>query len=231
MSKAQVEFIRQDVISKLGGQYDKVNPDAYPVLEAILLKAGLEFNKQINVNLRRTSSISSGKLADPEMPILKKFGDKYILEVGYAEGSEQEKYYDYVNKGVRGYGGKNAKLKEATGDYNFKSPYPNKKMATSILLWLKKGRNISFSEDQTRRLTTIQRKSKRLKAIVSGADNLKKLAYSMSSAIKRDGIRATHYYDKAMNKVFGNEFREDINLALGYDAKIQIVKTWNKNLK
>lgn len=231
MNKAQAEFIKQDVLSKFGGQYDKLNPDAYPVLERILMEAGLEFNKQINVNLRRTSSISSGKLADPEVPILQKFGNKYILQIGYLEGSEQENYYDYVNKGVRGYGGKNAKLKEATGDYNFKSPYANKKMAMSILLWLKKGRNISFNETQTKRLSTIQRKNKRLKAIVSGTDNLKKLAYMMSSAIKRDGIKATHYYDKAMNKVFGNDFKEAIQVALGGDINIQIVNTWNKKLK
>jgi hypothetical protein len=231
MNKAQAEFIKKDVLSELDGQYDKVNPDAYPVLERILMAAGLEFNKQINVNLRRTSSISSGKLADIEAPLLYKFGNKYVLEVGYEIGSEQSKYFDFVNKGVKGVGGIKAKPKPSSGDYAFKTPYANKKMTTSILLWLKKGRNISFNESQTKRLTTIQRKNKRLKAMVTGADNLKKLAYSISSAIKRDGLKATYYYDKAMNTVFNKDFREAIQVALGAEVNIKVIKTWNNKLK
>ena len=74
------------------------------------------------VNERRQENItSSGRLAEPALPIITKFGTGYVLSVGYQQGSEASKYYDFVNKGVKGTSNVKA---DAKSPYSFK---PNKK--------------------------------------------------------------------------------------------------------
>jgi len=227
IAKAQIEALRNGLIQSLGDTgFNKVNPQDLPLLERTLALYGQAFNTAIGANLQKTGSISSGKLAEPAMPIITKFGTSYVLSVGYEQGSEQDKYYDFVNKGVRGVGGKNARPKNNTGDYSFKTPYANKKMATNILLWLRKSANASRNEKVT--ITKTQRKRKKLSNVVSKADSLKTLAYAISTGIKRDGLRATFFFDKAIKEVFNKDFIADVALAIGGDVQIQIKQTINE---
>ncbi len=222
IDKAQIQALRDGFLQRKGS----TNYTGLPILEETLALYGQAFNTAIGANLQKTGSISSGRLAEPDFPIITKFGNSYILSVGYAKGSEASKYYDYVNKGVQGVGGKNAKPKKNTGEYSYKTPYANKKMATSILLWLRKSANSSRNEDAP--ITKTQRKRKKLANIVSKTDSLKTLAYKISSAIKRDGLRATFFFDKAINDVFNKEFIESIAIAVGGDVQIQIKQTINE---
>ena len=227
IAKAQIEALRNGLIQSLGDTgFNKVNPQDLPLLERTLALYGQAFNTAIGANLQKTGSISSGKLAEPAMPIITKFGTSYVLSVGYEKGSEQEKYYDLVNKGVRGVGGKNAKPKQNTGEYSYKTPYANKKMATNILLWLRKSANASRNEKVT--ITKTQRKRKKLANVVSQANSLKTLAYAISTGIKRDGLRATFFFDKAISDVFNKDFISDVALAIGGDVQIQIKQTINE---
>ena len=227
IAKAQIEALRNGLIQSIGDTgFNKVNPQDLPLLERTLALYGQACNTAIGANLQKTGSISSGKLAEPAMPIITKFGTSYVLSVGYEKGSEQEKYYDLVNKGVRGVGGKNAKPKKNTGEYSYKTPYANKKMATNILLWLRKSANASRNEKVT--ITKTQRKRKKLSNVVSQADSLKSLAYAISTGIKRDGLRATFFFDKAISDVFNKDFIADVALAIGGDVQIQIKQTINE---
>jgi hypothetical protein len=206
--------------------FNKVNPKDLPLLERTLALYGQAFNTAIGANLQKTGSISSGKLAEPSMPIITKFGTSYILSVGYEPGSEQDKYFRFVNKGVKGVGGEGARPKQNTGEYSYKTKYANKKMATNLLLWLRKSANASRNEKVT--ITKTQRKRKKLANVVSQADSLKSLAYAMSGAIKRDGLRATFFFDKAIKEVFNKDFIADVALAIGGDVQIQIKQTINE---
>lgn len=226
IGKAQIQALRDNYLQSLGDTgFGVVKEGTLPLLENTLSKYGEAFNTAIAANLQKTGSISSGKLADPEQHIITKFGNGYILSVGYAPGSEASKYYDYVNKGVKGVGGKNAKPKKNTGKYSYKTPYANNKMATSVLLWLRKSANTSRNEKVT--ISKVQRKRKKLGNIVSKTDNLKLLAYKISTAIKRDGLRATFFFDKAISEVFNKQFIEDVATAVGGDIQIQIKQTIN----
>jgi hypothetical protein len=228
IAKAQIEALRAGLIQSIGDTgFNKVKPGDLPILEQTLALYGQAFNTAIGANLQKTGSISSGKLAEPEMPIITKFGTGYVLSVGYEKGSEQDKYFRFVDKGVQGVGGKNAKPKKNTGEYSYKTPYPNKKMATNILLWLRKSANSSRNENVS--ITKAQRKRKKLSNIVSKTDSLKILAYKISSAIKRDGLRATFFFDKAIKEVFNKDFIADIALAIGGDVQIQIKQTINES--
>jgi hypothetical protein len=227
IAKAQIEALRNGLIQSFGDTgFNKVNPKDLPLLERTLALYGQAFNTAIGANLQKTGSISSGKLAEPAMPIITKFGTSYILSVGYEPGSEQDKYFRFVNKGVKGVGGEGARPKQNTGEYSYKTKYANKKMATNLLLWLRKSANASRNEKVT--ITKTQRKRKKLANVVSQADSLKSLAYAMSGAIKRDGLRATFFFDKAIKEVFNKDFIADVALAIGGDVQIQIKQTINE---
>lgn len=228
IAKAQIEALRAGFIQSIGDTgFGKVNAKDLPLLEQTLALYGQAFNTAIGANLQKSGSISSGKLAEPAMPIITKFGTSYVLSVGYEPGSEQDKYFRFVNKGVKGVGGEGARPKQNTGEYSYKTKYPNKKMATNLLLWLRKSANASRNEKVT--ITKTQRKRKKLSNVVSQADSLKSLAYAMSAAIKRDGLKATFFFDKAIREVFNKDFIADVALAIGGDVQIQIKQTINES--
>lgn len=228
IAKAQIQALRSGILQSIGDTgFNKVNAQDLPILEKTLALYGQAFNTAIGANLQKTGSISSGKLAEPAMPIITKFGTGYVLSVGYEQGSEQDKYFRFVNKGVKGVGGEGARPKQNSGEYSYKTKYPNKKMATNLLLWLRKSANASRNEKVT--ITKTQRKRKKLSNVVTQADSLKSLAYAMSGAIKRDGLRATYFFDKAIKETFNKDFIADIALALGGDVQIQIKQTINEN--
>jgi hypothetical protein len=217
MNKAKAEFIKQDVIRQIGGQYDKVNPNDYPVLERILMASGLEFNKQVIANLNKTNSISSGKLADTEVPIVKMFGNKYVLEIGYENGSEQSKYYSFVDKGVRGT--KNIKA-DAKSPYAFKTG--KKSIPVSVVKkWLSTSNKKSISINKYTKLGV------EAKAI----DGTKSLPFMIARSIHTKGLRSTYYYSDALKLVFGKEFKDAIQVALGAEINIKVIQTWNNKLK
>ena len=228
IAKAQIQALRAGFIQSIGDTgFGIVNAEDLPILEKTLALYGQAFNTAIGANLQKSGSISSGKLAEPAMPIITKFGNSYVLSVGYEQGSEQDKYFRFVNKGVKGVGGEGARPKQNTGEYSYKTKYPNKKMATNLLLWLRKSANASRNEKVT--ITKTQRKRKKLSNVVSQADSLKSLAYAMSAAIKRDGLKATFFFDKAIKEVFNKDFIADIALAIGGDVQIQIKQTINES--
>lgn len=227
MNRQQAQFIKDQFLKRFGDKYKVVNQNDLPIIQQVLNQAGLDFNKSITENLEADGSISTGKLQDVAVPIVTQDGDGYILQVGYPIGSAQLKYYDFINQGVKGVGGKNARQKDNSGKYSFKSKFPNRKMAASIFSWLNKARK-SVRTDKID-LSATQRKRRNLAAVVNEAANKKKLAYAISSAIKRDGIKATYYFDKAIKDNFGKDFKEALSIALGGDIIIQLRQYGNNN--
>jgi hypothetical protein len=150
ISRNQIEALRDGYIQKIGsGDYKVLNSKTLPILEQTLLEFGLDFNNAILANLEKSGSVASGKLTEVSFPTITKFGTKYVLNLGYPADSVQIKYFDYINKGVKG------KTSGSPSDtpYAFKSIYPNRKMAASIFTWLNKARksvrtdNVTTSRD------------------------------------------------------------------------------------
>lgn len=103
IAKAQIKELQSGFIQSLGDTgFGKVNPNDLPILERVLAIYGQAFNKRVTQILDDEKITSSGKLANPAQPIITKFGTGYILSVGYEQGSEQDKYYRFINKGVLG---------------------------------------------------------------------------------------------------------------------------------
>jgi hypothetical protein len=227
VNKQQAQFIKDQFLNKVGGQFQKVDTATFPILEQILFQAGLDFNDTIRKNLEKANAISTGALVDTGVPNVTESNGTFTLNVGYPIGSKQLEYYDFINKGVAGVGGKNAKPKRNSGEYRFKSKFPNRKMAASIFSWLNKARK-SVRTDRVD-LSGVQRKRRRLATAIDEATNKKRLAYAISTAIKRDGIKATYYFDRAITENFSKDFKDALSVALGGDIILKIRQYGNNN--
>jgi hypothetical protein len=217
MNKAQAKFIEQDVLSRIGGNYNSVNENDYPVIERLLMAAGEQFNEQIGINLAKTQSVVSGKLAEPAFPIVKMFGNKYVLEIGYEKGSVQSKYYDFVDKGVKGTNNTKAESK---------SPYSFKTGKKSIPVSVVK----KFLALSNKKAITVKKYTK-LGAEKSQVDITKALPFMIARSIHRKGTPSTHYYSDAIKLVFGQDFKREVEQALGAEINIKVVKYWNNKFK
>lgn len=226
----QAQLLKEGFLEQIGEQFDLIDPTEFPVAEQMLIYYGKLFNDEIQKNLNKSGSIATGKIGDLVVPKVTKFGNDYEMWLGYDKDNPASVYYKYVNKGVRGVGGVNAKPKRVASDtpYEYKTPYPNKKMATSILQWYRLGKAKTTSETQTKKLSKTQRKNKKLKQVVNKADSLKSLAYATAAAIKRDGLRTTSYFDNAVKTVFNKDFFAAMATAFGGDVQLQIRQIGNK---
>ena len=229
-AKAQAQLLRDRFLQTIGDKFDLIDPTEYPVAEQILMFYGKEFNDEIQKNLSKSGSIASGKFGDLVVPKVRKFGNDYEMFLGYDKDNPASVYYKFVNKGVRGVGGVNARPKKVASDtpYAYKTPFPNEKMANSILQWYKLGKAKTTSESQKKNLSKTQRKNKKLSKIVNKVPSLKAIAYATASAIKRDGLRTTNYFDNAVKTVFNKDFFAAMATAFGGDVQLQIRQMGNK---
>ena len=214
ISKAQIQALRDGFLQGVGGSFDKYKDGELPILEETLLKYGQAFNDRITEILDKENITSSGRLAEPALPIITKFGTGYILSLGYEKGSAASKYYDYINKGV--FGTDNTKADSNT-PYKFKD---NKKAVnvSSIEKWLSYNKLKSVSVKKYTKLGT------EIKAI----ESKRSLAFVIARSIHKKGLRSTHYFDRAVAQIFNKEFIESIAVAVGGDVQIQIKQTINE---
>lgn len=202
-------------MQSLGDVYN-TDPIIGNAIEFLLQKYALNWNETVKLNLTKSKAIATGQLYDVAPPIVKQVEGGYRIEFGYPINSKAAKYYDFVNKGVQGINNKRANA----GIYKFKNPYPNRKMAASIISWLNLARKqVSNTPKPT---TALEKKRTKLKKMLTEADNKRRLAYAISSKIKRDGLKATYYIDKAMKTVFNADFSSAVAQALDTEITIQI---------
>jgi len=228
--KAQAQALRDGFLASIGEKFDLIDPTEYPVAEQMLFFYGKQFNEVVRKNLDKSGSVASGKIGELVIPKVRKFGNDYEMLLGYDVENPASVYYKFVNKGVRGVGGLNARPKRVASDspYAYKTPFPNQKMANSILQWYKLGKAKTTVDTQKFGLTKEQKKSKKLSKIVDKATSLKNLAYATASAIKRDGLKTTSYFDNAVKTVFNKDFFAAMATAFGGDVQLQIRQIGNK---
>ena len=205
ISKAQALAIADGYLNTLGEQ--RMKEGELPVVEALLKKFGGDFIKTAQYLLDLNGSIASGAINDIRVQFTK-FNTSYTLSLGYPKSEKASKYWDFINKGVKGT--KNIKADSKT-PYKFN---PSKKSIpiSAVQGWL--GYN-------KLKVTAVKKYSKlgvELKAI----DSKKSLAYVVARSIHRKGIRSTHYFDNAQKQVFGQNFYDVMEAALGKDIQIKI---------
>jgi len=228
-AKAQAKALKDGYLKRIGEAVDVINPDELPVVERMMYFYGKAFNDAVQFYLNKSGSIASGKIGELVPPKIKKFGNNYEMWLGYDKKNPASVYYDYVNKGVRGVGGENAKPKKiGNTPYEYKTPYPNKKMAMSIERWYKLGKAKVKNESQKYNLKAGQSKNKRLKDVKPKPLTLLHISYMTASAIKRDGLKSTYFFSDAIKEIFDKDFFKTMAVAFGGDMQLQIRQTVNK---
>lgn len=205
ISKAQAAALADGFLNTLGEQRTKEGE--FPLVERLLKDFGADFITNAQKNLKANGSIASGAINDIRLQFTK-FGTSYQISLGYPKSEKASKYWDFVNKGVKGT--KNVKADSKT-PYKF-SPSKKSIPISAVQGWL------SYNKLKTTSVKPYRKLGVEAKAI----DSKKSLAYVIARSIHRKGIKSTHYFDNAEKQTFGKNFYDVMQYALGKDIQIKI---------
>jgi hypothetical protein len=195
-------------------------------IEELMVLAAANFILQVQENLTRAGKIDTGTLAsDIEKGDIANSGGVYSIDVGYPKGSKAAKYYDFVNKGVRG----TRSGTPADSPYSFRSDMPGPSMTSAIAGWYRRHASYGRIETQKKNLSALQRKRKKLSKMVDANKRIKSLAFATAVNIKRRGLKKTGFFDKAIQSSFGADFVKALAKITGKEIAINIKGNGNNN--
>jgi hypothetical protein len=195
-------------------------------IEELMILAAANFILQVQENLNRAGKIDTGTLAsDIEKGEITNADGVYSIDVGYAKGSKAAKYYDFVNKGVKG----TRSGTPADSPYSFRSDMPGRSMTSAIAGWYRRHASYGRRETQKKNLSAVQRKRKKLSKMVDANKRLRSLAFATAVNIKRRGLKKTGFFDKAVQSSFGADFVKALAKITGKEIAINIKGNGNNN--
>jgi hypothetical protein len=221
ISRAQAQAIADGFLNTLGEKPMKEGD--MPVIERLLKDFGADFITTAQKNLNKNNSIATGAIDDIRMNFTK-FGTSYTISLGYPKSEPASKYWDFVNKGVKGT--KNIKADSKT-PYKF-NPSKSSVPVAPIQKWL------SYNK---LKVVSIKKYNKRFGVEKKALNDKRSLAFALAKSIHKKGLRSTHYFDNAQKETFGKNFYEIMEAALGKDIQIKIrqigkeIKNGNNNTK
>jgi hypothetical protein len=218
MAKVNYEAVIDDaaILSQAGKKKDYASLGELPFVEQTIIGYAAQFIIQVQKNLQSTNKVDTGTLErDIQEGSLIKDGSSYSIDVGYPASSEGARYYDFVNKGVKGF-----KSGSPNSPYKFRSAYPsiNGPMVNAIQKWVKRNALSSRREDQRFNLSGLQKKRKSVSELNTGRTT----AYLIARKIKQRGLPRTGFFDDAIDQVFNEQFYNKMAKAVGGDVRVYI---------
>jgi hypothetical protein len=222
IKQLQSELLSSGTLNQLGAsKEDFLKLEKLPVLEQYLILAAANFIKKVKDNIEVLGISDTGALSDDiAQGDLIKERNGYSISLGYPAKSKAAKYYDFVNKGVKG-----VESGTPNSPYSFKNLGVSRSMLKNISSWV--NRNGIKRND----VSIMKRQAKResLSKMVSEANKKKSIAYAVAVNIKKKGLKKTGYFDNAVNEYFGNDFAVSVSKILGQDIKVLISQYGNNN--
>lgn len=218
MARVDTDVVINDAIiaSQAENKEDYQKLGQLPFVERTIIRFASIFIKRVQDNLKKANKVDTGTLStDITEGELIKQGSNYSLDIGYPVGSDGARYYDFVNKGVKGF-----KSGTPNSPYSFKSAYPsmNGPMVTAIQKWVKRNALSQRREDQRFNLSGLQRKRKSVAQLNTGRTT----AYLIARKIKQRGLPKTGFFDNAIDQVFNQAFYDKMSKAVGADVRVYI---------
>ena len=218
MAKVNYEVVVDDaaIASQAGKKSDYASLGELPFVEQTIINYAAKFIIQVQNNLQSTNKVDTGTLErDIQEGSLIREGRTYSIDVGYPASSEGAKYYDFVNKGVKGF-----KSGTPNSPYRFRSAFPsiNGPMVNAIQKWVKRNALSSRNETQRYNLSGLQRKRKSVSELNTGRTT----AYLIARKIKQRGLPRTGFFDDAITQVFNEQFYNKMAEAVGGDVRLYI---------
>ena len=219
LKQVQDELLTSGYLDTLAD--DPVDPGTAPTNTAVsdlIIKLAGEFVIAVQENLDRLGKVSTGGLTDGvSAGDLLQSGSTYTLEIGYDKNDPSAKYWDFVNKGVRGI----RSGKPASSPYQFRKLSAPPVMVEAIKGWLRVNGIAARNEDQREDLSRLQQKRRNISA---EQDPQGDFAYAIALAIKRRGLPYTGYFDQAVNAYFGKTFAQAVAKAASFDVRVAVRK-------
>jgi hypothetical protein len=218
IKQLQAELLDEGLLDRLGAQREDLSK--LTLTEQLLIRSAANFIERVKQNIEVLGISDTGALSDDiSQGELTKQGGTYSISLGYPANSASAKYYDFVNKGVRG-----VKSKTPNSPYSFKNLGVSRKFQDNIFSWIKRN-NVQGDVAITKR----QAKRQSLSKMASAATNQKSLAYAVAVGIKKKGLRKTGFFDNAVDNIFGADFATAVSKIVGQDIKILIKQNGNNN--
>jgi hypothetical protein len=219
LKQVQDELLTSGYLDTLAD--DQVDPGSAPTNTAVsdlIIKLAGEFIIAVQENLDRLGKVSTGGLTDGvSAGDLVQSGSTYTLEIGYDKNDPSAKYWDFVNKGVRGI----RSGQPASSPYQFRKLSAPPVMVEAIKGWLRVNGIAARNEDQREDLSRLQQKRRN---IAAEQDPQGDFAYAIALAIKRRGLPYTGYFDQAVNAYFGKTFAQAVAKAASFDVRVAVRK-------
>jgi len=218
MARLDTDIVINDAIiaSQAANKEDYQKLGQLPFVERTIIRFASIFIKRVQDNLKKANKVDTGTLStDITQGDLIKEGSSYSLDIGYPQSSDGAKYYDFVNKGVKGF-----KSGQPNSPYSFKSAYPsmNGPMVNAIQKWVKRNALSQRREDQKYNLSGLQKKRKSVAQLNTGRTT----AYLIARKIKQRGLPKTGFFDNAVDQVFNQQFYDKMGKAVGADLVVYI---------
>lgn len=218
IKQLQADLLSDGLLNELGAKRSDVNQ--LPVLEQLLIRSAANFILKVKENIEVLGISDTGALSDDiSSGDLVRQGNVYSIEMGYPAGSKAAKYYDFINKGVKG-----VQSGTPNSPYAFKNLGVSRSFQNNISAWIKRN-NIKGDVSITKR----QSKRQSLSKMVSQSTRQKSLAYVVARSIKKKGLKKTGFFDSAVNSFFGNDFTTAVSKIIGQDVRILIRQNGNNN--
>ena len=218
MAKVNVDLLIDDaaISSQAGKKSDYASVGELPFVEQTIINYAAKFIIQVQKNLIKANKTDTGRLeTDIQEGSLIKEGGSYSIDVGYPASSEGARYYDFVNKGVKGF-----KSGTPNSPYRFRSAFPsmNGPMVNAIQKWVKRNALAQRKETQKFNLSGLQKKRKSVSELNTGRTT----AYLIARKIKQRGLPKTGFFDNAIDQVFNEQFYSKMAKAVGGDVRVYI---------
>lgn len=211
-----VVITEPDIQREAASKDDYAKLGKLPFIEKLMVAYAARFILAAQNNLKKANKVDTGTLEkDLAQGDLIKQGSSYSLDIGYPQNSDGAKYYDFVNKGVKGF-----KSGSPNSPYRFRSAYPsmNGPMVTAIQKWVKRNALSQRREDQKYNLSSLQTKRKSVAQLNTGRTT----AYLIARNIKQRGLPKTGFFDNAVDEVFNQQFYDKMGKAIGADLVVYI---------
>lgn len=191
IGQAQASLLGTDFLDNLGSEFEA------PETQDALILAAAYLVEQAQNELNKSGHVSSGGLSDSIVA-----NDPTETNGNISIDIEANFYYQFLNKGVKG-------LKSGSGEYAFKTKLPSKDMVKDIQKWMQRAGKASTRVDKKRSVSYNEVKNKSVSELNS--------AFAVARSIKNKGIKATRFFDKAielaeryMQEELGKSFTADI---------------------
>ena len=172
---------QEAAIGKIGEKFDLGG--SLTNVEKVLGEFAKDFVREAGNNLQRTKSVSSGELLKSLRFELHPRGGGYALTIYAAD------YYDFVNQCVKGV---KSSDKAPNSPYSFRKLTVGYEMATSIRKWMIRHNVKSFRQNKDFKHAQVK----------TFQETSQSMSFRIAAGIKRNGLRATYFWDNAYDKYF-----------------------------